>query len=160
MLKTLNKGISTPLAITIIVVLTVILVGGILGYQYWWTLEKPVPTPTPEPTPISVPTPIFEPEIIFSDDCEELFEQIKDLIKQANYCNTDDDCIIGDFLCGKLVNENADLTKIEEGLRKYEENCNPPALLCAPLPEKEDIKCSNNKCVDTRFTAMPTSDAD
>lgn len=34
MFKHLNRGISTPIAITIIVVLAVFVVGGILGYQY------------------------------------------------------------------------------------------------------------------------------
>jgi hypothetical protein len=36
MLKFLNKGISTPIAITIIVVFAIILVGGALAYQYYW----------------------------------------------------------------------------------------------------------------------------
>lgn len=36
MFKYLNKGISTPIAISIIVLIAVIVGGGILAYQYWW----------------------------------------------------------------------------------------------------------------------------
>ncbi|MBU1993023.1 hypothetical protein KKG51_04985 [Patescibacteria group bacterium] len=36
MLKFLNKGISTPIVITIIIVLAIVLVGGVLAYQYYY----------------------------------------------------------------------------------------------------------------------------
>ena len=42
MFKSLNKGISTPLAITIIIVLAVVLVGGVLSYQYYWLPKEEV----------------------------------------------------------------------------------------------------------------------
>ncbi len=35
-------GVSTPIALTIIIVLAVLVVGGILAYQYWWTPEEPI----------------------------------------------------------------------------------------------------------------------
>lgn len=42
MFKYLNRGVSTPIAITIIVVLAIILVGGVLAYQYWWLPKEEV----------------------------------------------------------------------------------------------------------------------
>ncbi len=36
MFKYLNKGIPTPIAISIIILMAVIVGGGILAYQYWW----------------------------------------------------------------------------------------------------------------------------
>src|SRR4030042_1906913 len=41
MLK-INKGISTPIALTIIIVLAVILAGGTLGYQYYYLPKQEV----------------------------------------------------------------------------------------------------------------------
>lgn len=42
MSKHLNKGISTPIAITIIVIFVVILVGGVFAYKYWWPSEEEI----------------------------------------------------------------------------------------------------------------------
>jgi hypothetical protein len=42
MFKYLNKGISTPIAISIIVLITFIVGGGILAYQYWWLPKEEV----------------------------------------------------------------------------------------------------------------------
>ena len=36
----LNQGVSTPLAIVIVIVLAVLLVGGVLAYQYWWAAKE------------------------------------------------------------------------------------------------------------------------
>lgn len=58
MLKQLDKGVSTPIAITIIIVLVILIGGGVLGYQYYWlpkqeakALETETPTSTPTETP-------------------------------------------------------------------------------------------------------------
>ena len=48
MLKFLNKGISTPLAITIIIVLAVVLIGGIFSYQYYYLPKQENQTEIPE----------------------------------------------------------------------------------------------------------------
>ncbi len=53
MFKHLNRGISAPIAITIIVISAVIFVGGVFAYQYWWLPKEEsnsVPTPTPDET--------------------------------------------------------------------------------------------------------------
>ena len=44
----LNKGVSTPIAITIIVVLVVLVGGGVLGYQYYWLPKQEVEAPKTE----------------------------------------------------------------------------------------------------------------
>lgn len=45
----LNKGVSTPIAITIIIVLVVLIGGGVLGYQYYWLPKQEAPkTETPK----------------------------------------------------------------------------------------------------------------
>ena len=36
----LNRGVSTPIALTIIIALSVVLVGGVLGYQYYYVILK------------------------------------------------------------------------------------------------------------------------
>lgn len=48
MFKSLNKAISTPIAIIVIVVLAGLVIGTVLAYQYWWAPEKQVETPTDE----------------------------------------------------------------------------------------------------------------
>lgn len=44
----LNKGISAPIAISIIIVLAVILTGGVLSYRYWWASEDKTEAPQVE----------------------------------------------------------------------------------------------------------------
>ena len=48
MLKNLNRGISTPIAIGIIAVLVIVVGGGILAYQYYYVPEKEVKNPVVE----------------------------------------------------------------------------------------------------------------
>jgi hypothetical protein len=58
----LKKGVSTPIAITIIIVLVVIIAGGVLGYQYYWLPKQEVETPKIE-TSTETPTEILKDEI-------------------------------------------------------------------------------------------------
>lgn len=48
MLKFLNKGISAPIALTIIIVLALVLVGGVLGYQYYYLSKQETEMPKVE----------------------------------------------------------------------------------------------------------------
>lgn len=54
MFKSLNRAISTPVAIIIIVVVGILAIGGVLAYQYWWPPEEveraEVKTPADETT--------------------------------------------------------------------------------------------------------------
>ena len=137
------KKISTPLAITIIVILAILLIGGVFIYQYRFSLPE-------------IP---FIPKVgvSFSNDCNKLIQQINDLVEKANYCSSDSDCLISTETtkfcgCWSLINKNADLAKIKEGNEKYI-GLNCPVLMCGEcmlLPTQGDIKCSNNKCVDGR----------
>ncbi len=135
MFKYLNRSISMPIAIGIIVILIILVGGGTFIYQYYW--------PKTEPQPIS-----------FSNDCNELIRQVSNLVEEANYCNADSDCTISTETtkfcgCWSLINKNADLSKIKEGNEKYNKlNC--PILMCAECmltPQQEDIECVNHKCV-------------
>lgn len=44
----MNKAISTPIAIIIIVVLAGLVIGTVLAYQYWWTSEEEIEEEIPE----------------------------------------------------------------------------------------------------------------
>lgn len=44
----LKRGISTPIAITIIIVLVILIGGGILGYQYYWLPKEEAEAPKTE----------------------------------------------------------------------------------------------------------------
>ncbi len=138
------KKISTPIAITIIVILAVILIGGIFICQYRFSL----------PEIFFIP----KPGVSFSNDCNELIRQINNLVEKANYCSADVDCLISTEVtkfcgCWGLINKNADLSKINVGQTKYGElNC--PVLTCEKcmlLPQQKDIKCVNKKCTDIRL---------
>jgi len=138
MIKTLNRGVSAPLAIGAIIVLSLLLVGGIIVWQYQ--------VPSGEE---------FEkegkPEMTFSDDCDKLANELESLIEEANYCEQKMDCLIiehsacelGPFI---LINKDTDLSDLQRGMAKYMTNCG----VCdwAPLsPEqRETIDCIEGRC--------------
>ncbi len=104
--------------------------------------------------------------IIFNNlyfaDCDNLKNEAKSLLKKANYCSADSDCILSaglscPFGCYNLINKNADITVIKEVAERYFE-CQKrlgltciELLNCMPPPAQEQIKCINNKCIDSRF---------
>ncbi len=152
MFKYLNRGISTSLAIIIIVALALILISGILVFQYKF----------PETGLI-----IFFPKlgITFSGDCNKLIKQINNLVEKANYCDEDSDCVVSTEInvcpwsCYNLFNKDANLAKIREGIEKYKnKECVDCVSECMLLPKPEDIKCQNNKCVDIRITKRPINE--
>jgi hypothetical protein len=57
MRKNLNKGISTPIGILIIVLVAAIAGGGILAWQYGWIGKNQIPISTPVATSSPQPTP-------------------------------------------------------------------------------------------------------
>lgn len=98
-------------------------------------------------------------------NCDELREQINELIEQANYCNVDSNCIVSTefscFHCYNLFNKDANLTAIREKARNFQypvsgqqvECMCPSAVVdCAPAPTQEEIECSNNKCIKSSLT--------
>ena len=142
-----NKGIFTTLGITIIVVSIIVLVGTILIWKYRFIgFEEEMAT-----TPNGV-------KITFSEDCNELSKQLYDLVKEANYCNNDPECLLIEHnICSLgpyiFVNRGADLTKLYEGIGKFQTNC--PVCDRAPLTQeqKEKVKCLNNICVVKTFVS-------
>ena len=86
--------------------------------------------------------------------CDKLKEQTFTLLDQGNYCDVDSDCMVESgglcpFGCYYLVNKNADLTKIDEALRKFSKDCFYCAYECMEAPTAEEIKCTDHKCVAT-----------
>ena len=138
MIKTLNRGISAPLAITVIIILSLLLIGGTMVWQYQLPSEEEFKKEG-------------KPEPIFSDDCDELTAELENLIEKANHCEQRTDCLIiehsvcelGPFI---LVNKNADLSILQKGMGKYMINCG----VCdwAPLSqeEKETMECIGGRC--------------
>ena len=50
--KSLNRAISTPIAIIIVIVVGLLTIGGVLAYQYYWQApEEEISEETPEETP-------------------------------------------------------------------------------------------------------------
>ena len=118
-----SKGISTPIAIGIIIV--ALIGAGTLGY--WWLSAKRY---------IS---------------CSDWYHLIEETFNEANFCETDKDCKavkLGssyfDFGCFKYVNVNTNVEKIMEELFNYTQRCSHAINECAPAPEPS---CVNQKCV-------------
>ena len=92
---------------------------------------------------------------VLSENKDELKSQINSMLDKANYCSADSDCVsTTEFsCCSILVNKNADLEKTKEGIDKYGNDffslC--PYVLCLTPPEKDEIQCVDNKCVDLRL---------
>lgn len=88
---------------------------------------------------------------------ELLKEEIIDLLKKANYCKVDTDCLVltefwCPFGCYNLINKNTDLTEIREKIGKHYKFPGAGCKYKCPLPPKpEEVKCKNGKCIDTRY---------
>ncbi len=102
--------------------------------------------------------PTDDPEKTFSSDPEILEKQIKNNLYNANYCATDDNCIVADidatcpFDCYNLVSRNADLTWIKQGISKYNDIVKERCIYdCDRKPTAKEIKCVKNKCIDSRY---------
>lgn len=86
--------------------------------------------------------------------------EIKRLLNEANYCAVDSDCAVLNtplecpFGCYNLGNKDANLTRIntlwEEYQKSREKSGSFCVYSCITSPEPWEIKCINNKCVDTR----------
>jgi hypothetical protein len=87
-------------------------------------------------------------------DCSGLKNQIYGLLENANYCSADSDCSLKKlgcpFGCGRLINKNADLAAIMDYIEEYYNACDHCLYDCQP-PKPEQIKCINNKCIDSGF---------
>lgn len=134
----MNKKISTPVAFTIIIVLAVILVGGILVYQYWWMPKWAEPAFPSGPL-----------------SCEAWYHKIEKSFDDANFCEVDSDCkavqLGGQYIefgCYKFVNIATDVDALLKEVREYTIKCAQLIDLCALTPK---TLCENKKC----FTGPP-----
>lgn len=100
----------------------------------------------------------IENKIPEEEYCETLKKDVNEEIEKANYCDEDSDCVAlsPDFLicpfgCYLLLNKNADITQIQNGIKNYGKNCPLCKYRCSYIPSSSDIKCTNNKCLDIRF---------
>lgn len=139
----MNKKISFPIAI-IIVIVCAVLVGGIVIWQY---LEMPTEIKVVE-------TKLPEKKTFDDKNCDELEKEIKNLLEEANYCKNDSDCTFESkyycpFGCYQFYNKNADLTEIDDKVKILRENnCNFCKYKCIKI---YDVKCIDNKCVGSRY---------
>ena len=88
--------------------------------------------------------------------CDNLEEEVHQLLEDANYCNVDSDCEINTefwcpFGCYNLVNKNADLNQIRNLVAEYGENCPVCLYDCDRAPKQEEVQCKNSKCIDIRY---------
>jgi hypothetical protein len=80
--------------------------------------------------------------------------EINKSINGANYCSTDSDCIttqLGQpFGCFNIINKDFDLIDIKNKIETYKKNdySVPKNYNCTPVPNREELKCENNKCIN------------
>jgi len=133
-----NKGISTVLGISIVIILVIILAGTIMIWKYRFGESGE-----------EVINSLGGQEISFSENCDELSKQLETLIVQVNYCDNDPECLfIEHDICSLgpyiLVNRGADLTALYKGMGESRTRC----PVCDWLPEeKQTAKCLNHICV-------------
>ncbi|MEK7521939.1 MAG: immunoglobulin-like domain-containing protein [Patescibacteria group bacterium] len=97
-----------------------------------------------------------------SNECRQLEQEIGTLIKQANYCEVDEDCGwrgIGFPLCqcGFLMNEEADLTRAETKVSEWRKQCIDSIdsqVNCETCEiRKRQPVCQDSQCVEV-FTVQ------
>lgn len=102
--------------------------------------------------------------------CLSLEQQVDNFIGEANYCQTSDDCLVWEpqelicpFGCYLLINQKTNTNNraiqksITAGLKKYQKSCSLCLYKCPVRPQKTDLICLNNKCLDRRFYTQPAS---
>lgn len=98
-----------------------------------------------------------EKEMInYDTECDWQVAEIMWTIDLNNHCNEDSDCKIVDGFgcplgCYYLVKKDRDLTVYQRTIDRYYEQCPHCIWDCPSLPSQDQVKCQNNKCVDTRF---------
>ena len=88
-------------------------------------------------------------------------KDIKGLLDASNYCTDDSDCMILNmtlgcpFGCYNLGNKDTNTAKIKALWEQYQINSQKSGIICVydciEPPKAHDIKCVNNKCIDSRY---------
>lgn len=86
-----------------------------------------------------------------SYDCIKQKESIINLIKEAQYCNKDEDCLVASklpcpFSCF-ILNKNTKFDSLEKEANKYKHECGRCIEEC---PVYSNLKCENNICVGSK----------
>jgi hypothetical protein len=92
--------------------------------------------------------------------CDFIEDKVKAAKEEVNYCTADSDCIATSgfgcpFGCYTLANKNADLSKIKDWTELYRSLGCPESFctyMCVMPPKPGELKCVQDKCVDSRFT--------
>ncbi|MBI4360069.1 MAG: hypothetical protein HY564_03170 [Candidatus Jacksonbacteria bacterium] len=87
--------------------------------------------------------------------CNNLSGFINSAIQKANYCATDEDCMVSDVgavpcNCWSLVNTNASTALFTEKFREWQERRCERTVLCEPCnspSSPQEIACVNSRCV-------------
>lgn len=90
-----------------------------------------------------------------SNSCENLKQEIDNLVDKSNYCDVDSDCIsknVGScnpilYCAAGFIGNKNEVSKIEVKNNEYEEKCLEPCGLKCPIFADPKIKCQDNKCV-------------
>ena len=89
-----------------------------------------------------------------ADECWKMKQNIISALQKTSYCTHDSDCkAASDLHCPftySLVNKNADLSKIKKMISKYENICGK-CIYDIVIPNKDEIKCNNKRCVNIRI---------
>ena len=102
----------------------------------------------------------------YQGDCRKYQDEILAFIDEKNYCTTDLDCAINvkdfdcPFGCWQIINKDANLFKTKQLMRNYHKKCGICDYDCVFGPKPEDIKCVNEKCVNTKTEKFCLNDND
>lgn len=83
--------------------------------------------------------------------CKELYAEVENQLKNANFCNEDSDCRtletggpLIEFGCFHFVNKDVDTSETYKKMTIYSQRCSDIIDLCSPAPLP---KCVRKKCV-------------
>jgi len=83
--------------------------------------------------------------------CSQLGQEMDTLIKQANYCEVDSDCIVISEVaprCFGLVNKDADITSIQRNSLQWQNlGCGKGSVSEQCVRAPNVLKCQENRCV-------------
>ena len=91
--------------------------------------------------------------------CDQLEQEIDTLVKQANYCEVDEDCVVSSEAvyplcsCWSLVNKEVDTANLKEKRSEWEEaGCRRKDVVCEQCAQPPQIlKCEQSRCVGTYY---------
>jgi len=89
-----------------------------------------------------------------ANTCDRLTIEISNEFKKANFCETDNDCVILETTapcnCLNVGNKNADLSVVNELMNEFYDKGTCPICYvnCPMIPEGHKVVCEQSKCVE------------